>query len=237
MVDQITNYYKSYYDANGYTMEKVKDSSRVAILVDWIKKYTPINGTILDIGCGDMYLAELLPEYKWTGIDVNLKEAKGNAVEHDIMKRPYPFKTGQFDTIICSEVLEHVWDLRVIHKEAKRLLSDKGTYLLSTPNFDHVDHFITHFREFVFDVTKPWLFEHIRFYNFEAHNRIVSGEGFKVEEFCGADAHYTHMFVQARQELLKALAPKGLTQVDVDVLLGKSFALYSHTIMLAAKKS
>lgn len=229
----IDKYYKTYHEANGYRMLGAKDTSRVSFLKDWVKKYTPEGGKVLDIGCGDMYLSEVLPEYKWTGMDINVEFAKDKIVEHNLSDVPYPFKKDEFDTVVCSEVLEHVWDLRIIHKEVKRMLKPDGTYIISTPNFDHIDHFISHFRDFLFDVNKPHLFEHIRFYNAQNHTKILDSEGFKVVEQLGADAHYSHFFVKARMVLVQE---EGMSVPEADKLIGRMFPDFSHTIMLVGKK-
>lgn len=232
MNNPLIDYYKQYYDHNGYQMEQLAQGSRVAILCDWVKKYTPTGGRILDIGCGDMHLSTLLPEYDWTGIDINTAKAKGKAVEHDLGVSPYPVETSSIDTVICSEVLEHVWDPRVIYREAERVLKKKGTFILSTPNYHHIDHFLTHFKQLIFDPNMSHLYEHIRQYTLDTHLSFLAGIGFKEVEHCGADAQYTQLFAPAR----KVLRESGLTMTQADVLLAKMFPDFSHTIMIVAQR-
>jgi predicted SAM-dependent methyltransferase len=59
---------------------------------------------ILDVGCGNN-------KYKGNKgdivIGIDKVKLKGVDVVHDIEKTPWPFKTNEFDCVICSHVLEH----------------------------------------------------------------------------------------------------------------------------------
>jgi len=235
----LDEYYKNYYIDHGkdsYMMGTTGMTSRVLTLMDWIKKYTPENGTVLDIGCGDGHLSTLLPDYKWVGLDINTSQAQGKtiqAIDHDIMVAPYPIATGSIDTVVCSEVLEHVFDLRIVHKEAKRVLKREGTYIVSTPNYDWVDHFLAQYRQLLFDENKPHLFEHIRQYNFATHKRFLNMAGFGVIEHTGADGQYSGMHYPAMQVLAKEL---NIELGKADQIMGRMFPTWMHTIVLASKK-
>jgi SAM-dependent methyltransferase len=102
--------------------------------------------SILEIGCGSGFLAELiLKEHRgiYHGFDFS-SEAIGNAGTRT--GRPGLFSVGNaldpgsyaddYDTIVCTEVLEHVdCDLDVI-----RLWRDGATCICSVPNFDWPGH-------------------------------------------------------------------------------------------------
>lgn len=224
--------YKQTYGAEGYRMERAKDTSRVQLLVEFVTKHVPKGGKVLDVGCGDMYLSRLLPEYDWTGIDIAPDMSNGKAVKHDLMQAPYPFEARSFDGVVCSEVLEHLWDLRVVNKEVKRLLKTTGVYIMSTPNFDHLDYMLTHYRGLLFNPEESHLFEHIRQYNYDVHKRHLTEAGFNILDYTGADAHFTVMFQEARQELSKLL---GITVFEADKILGRCFKKFSHTIMFVSR--
>lgn len=242
MSERFKNYYKNYhttYENGGYSMDKVRHTSRVKILKETISDYCNPGHTILDIGCGDMYLAEALPLFEWTGIDVNTAMSKGRAIEVDIENPPYPFPDKSFDMIVCSEVLEHLYDLRDVHKEAHRLLKDDGYYLISTPNFDHIDHFVTHFREFVTDFNKSHLIEHIRMYTPATHEQFLEETGFKQMFQTGADAHFSGIFKDARNTMptvIKEMFGYEINEWLADYILGLCFPKFSHTTIHLAKK-
>lgn len=243
MADELISYYERYKDTFGdeaYSMGKVGETSRVLTLMGWVQAYIPKGGKILDVGCGDMRLSELLPDYEWVGIDVAPNMSNGKAIKHDLMTTPYPFEAASFHGAICSEVLEHLWDLRVVNKEVSRLLKKGGYYLVSTPNFDWIDHHLQGFRQLLFDPQHKHLFEHIRQYNYEVHERFLKEAGFEVIDYTGADAHYSHFFLEARGRLKVLMEHQfGIHVSDggIDQILGGLFPKCNHTIMLAARKT
>ena len=88
--------------------------------------------TVLDAGCGEgfvtRYLAERDPALALTGIDLS-PEAIAYAQRHfahvanfdvgSVLQLPYG--DSAFDTVVCSEVLEHVGDWRRAIAELKRV--------------------------------------------------------------------------------------------------------------------
>lgn len=236
----LSKYYEGNLKENPYTMEETKFSSRVAYLKSYITEHTPVGGTILDVGCGDMFLAKELPQFNWTGVDINTDVNNSSAFKHDLESFPYPFKKGQFDTIICSEVLEHLFDPVKVTKEIRRLVKPSGVYIVSTPNFDWIDHFVTHFRELRFDPRKSWTKEHIHQYNLQSHSEILKEADFSVIHYTGADAHFGHFMNEPRKAMHAWLTSnfgwdKDKAQLQMDILLGNMFRLFSHTIMIVAK--
>lgn len=237
----ITEYYQSNQDVNPYTMESVEPSSRVQIIIDLIKEGTPSNGKILDVGCGDMLLARKLPEYDWVGLDVNPIMNKGKCVTHDIESTPYPFDSDSFDAIICSEVQEHLFDNVKVTKEIHRLLRPGGLYIVSTPNYDFIDHYLSHFREVIWDSGKSWTKEHIRQFTYESHKQILGLAGFKTCDYTGADPHYGSFFKTARMVLTAFIAQNFKlddlkAQIQGDKLLSDMFPGHLHTIVVWTTK-
>jgi 2-polyprenyl-3-methyl-5-hydroxy-6-metoxy-1,4-benzoquinol methylase len=100
---------------------------------------------ILDIGCGDgVYEKQLDGNLKkdnfFVGIDISetqLSRAKTIFNETHLVNfenNRIPLNDGEFDYIICSEVLEHLFYPDRVISEIKRLLKPGGIFFLTTPN-------------------------------------------------------------------------------------------------------
>ena len=93
-----------------------------------------LHGKILDVGCGPGFLASRVwPNEGWyTGIDFSpraLQMARAlfpgaHFEQVDVSKDKFPFPDGTFDTVICSEVLEHLLDQANVLAEVKRVSRD-----------------------------------------------------------------------------------------------------------------
>ena len=99
--------------------------------------------TVLDAGCGEgfvsKYLADRDPSLEILGVDVSpdairyAQENFGDAAGFQAGSiLSLPFKDNSFDTVVCSEVLEHISELELAVTELKRVAR---TYVvISVPN-------------------------------------------------------------------------------------------------------
>jgi 2-polyprenyl-3-methyl-5-hydroxy-6-metoxy-1,4-benzoquinol methylase len=136
------------------------------------------------------------------------------------------------DTVMCSEVLEHLWEPQKVHHEAMRVLRPGGHYIISTPNFDNLSWVMDHGRDMMFRGTRSDHYEHIRWYNYEVHKSLLEQVGFKIIDHVGADAHGVEFFQKPRSVLFyifKDLIKKPLSE-------GQMFPKHCATIMVIAKK-
>lgn len=83
-----------------------------------------VEGRSLDVGCGRMKLGDV-------GLDVNDYGEADVVVDEG---EAYPFSDDEFDTVICSEVLEHLDDPGFVVGEMKRVVKPDGKLLFSIPN-------------------------------------------------------------------------------------------------------
>lgn len=80
---------------------------------------------VLDLGGRDINggIRDLLPKAEWTGMD--LVPGPGVDLVHDATQ-PWPESFPVFDIVVCTEVLEHVQDWRMVVAAAYAALDPSG---------------------------------------------------------------------------------------------------------------
>jgi len=91
---------------------------------------------VIDIGCGFGNVLYNAHAKEKVAIDISLNQLQ--SVDDNIIRiRAYaeniPIVSNYFDTVICSDVYEHVLDTSKLVKEIVRLLKPKGSLLFATP--------------------------------------------------------------------------------------------------------
>ena len=134
--DHIKNY-RSNGVAKGKGTLYSSDYPRVKFIVDSI----PENTKILDVGCnaGTLGIHLLHKGCYVKGIDI-VKDLVVKACRNGIYafegeaEYLHMFYDDEFDHVICSEVLEHLYDPMPAIKEAYRVLKDGGKYICTVPH-------------------------------------------------------------------------------------------------------
>lgn len=93
-----------------------------------------LQGRLLDVGCGQKPYRELfrVDEYVGLEIDSDLARRIGIAdVYYDGTK--LPFADASFDSVLCNQVLEHVFTPDLFMEEIARVLRPSGAFLFSVP--------------------------------------------------------------------------------------------------------
>lgn len=100
-------------------------------------RLSKLEGSLLDVGCGEMpYRTCLPPDLDYTGIDV--AEASAFAMRGSNSVVPFdgvsiPFGDASFETVLCTEVLEHAAAPEALIAEIERVLKPGGTLLATVP--------------------------------------------------------------------------------------------------------
>jgi 2-polyprenyl-3-methyl-5-hydroxy-6-metoxy-1,4-benzoquinol methylase len=135
---------------------------------------TYCKGKTLDVGCGKANLKKYLPFATYQGID--LHPSNNYILRCYISYDELPFKDKFFDTIVISEVLEHLDNPTHALKECKRVLKDDGILIGSVPNIETIGRVLLHIFTKVYNKRKE---EHIIAIGSIELNNILRQTGFK----------------------------------------------------------
>lgn len=93
--------------------------------------------SVLDIGCGSSRILNTLPNA--VGMDIDIKKMRHmQQFETPVLCASafqLPFKSGTFDGVVCSEVIEHIRKDDSLFKEIARVLKPGSTLILGTPDY------------------------------------------------------------------------------------------------------
>lgn len=170
--------------------------SRFFLLDKIISKQPP--GRMLDLGCGQGSLLLRFNKYhscfgcEFDPTARNYAISRGlNSVEYIDLNtaETIPFE-GKFDTIVCSEVCEHLLNPRNAVRLARANISPNGVFILTAPNAVPL---MVRLRT-LFGRKSDWLHYpstdtertgHIRFYTVDSLRHLLAQEGFLVEQVTG----------------------------------------------------
>lgn len=115
-------------------------------LKEKMEKFAPsLKGHLLDFGCGSRPYESLFHVASYTGMDYynegHPHENERIDVFYDGKKIPFP--DAHFDSVLCSEVFEHIFNLPEILMEINRVLKKDGRMLVTCP-FVWNEHEVPH---------------------------------------------------------------------------------------------
>jgi SAM-dependent methyltransferase len=95
-----------------------------------------VAGKLIDLGCGKAPLFEAYRRYVTDVVWVDWAGSRHQNPDLDMevdLNGPLPFATGEFDTIILSDVLEHIGTPERLFLEMARILAPGGRILMNVP--------------------------------------------------------------------------------------------------------
>jgi SAM-dependent methyltransferase len=123
---------KKYVAASSYFIASIQAKIYPPAIVKHAK------GLLLDLGCGDVPLYGIYQDYVTDNICVDWNNTLHNNQYLDLtadLNAKLPFEDEKFDTILMTEVLEHISNPNQLMSEISRLLKPEGKTIITVPFF------------------------------------------------------------------------------------------------------
>jgi SAM-dependent methyltransferase len=102
-----------------------------------VVRHFPPDTRLLDVGCGEAWLAEHFERYAGVDVSPEAVEAARARGRNVALLKPgdaLPFGDESFDGVVLKDVLEHVADPVAVVKEVRRVLVPGGRVFASSPD-------------------------------------------------------------------------------------------------------
>lgn len=104
-------------------------------LVKAIRTHAPmLSGKLLDVGCGTKPYQRYFSVDQYTGLDIDSATTRERACADLLYDGgKFPVESQRFNSVLCNQVLEHVFNPDEFLQEIHRVLADEGRLLLTVP--------------------------------------------------------------------------------------------------------
>jgi len=171
------------------------------------------NKFILDLGCGNGYLVNYLIKLGYNAYGTDASE-KGIIIAREINadrffvqdlssdKLPAQLQSIPFDTIISTEVIEHLYNPEAFINFCKQQLIPGGEIIITTPYHGYLKNLmLSIFNKWDSHMDPFWLGGHIKLWSKKTLTKILTNAGFTVVAFkgCGRFPYFwKSMVIKAR---------------------------------------
>jgi SAM-dependent methyltransferase len=95
-----------------------------------------LSGNLLDVGCGTKPYQKLFTTSTYIGLEYDTEVARKRGIADTYYDgKRFPFEDQKFDSVLCNQVLEHVFTPDTFVGELARVVKPGGHLLLTVPFF------------------------------------------------------------------------------------------------------
>jgi SAM-dependent methyltransferase len=93
-----------------------------------------LRGDLLDVGCGSKPYAAIIHVSSYTGLDIDSPATRQYGVaDHLYDGKSFPYDDDRFDSALCNQVLEHIFNPDEFLREIYRVMKPGGRLVLTVP--------------------------------------------------------------------------------------------------------
>ena len=210
----VQKYYEEYWNRDTDVSDNdVTTPERRRRLLETLAQYLRPGDKVLDLGCGGGKFTAWMQEagYAATGMDISHKAIEMARKNHPQISQIFrtlnenggiPVQNNSFAAVWCTEVIEHVLDVKAFLDEINRVLRPGGLLILTTPYHGILKNLFIVFLKFDrhFDPEGS----HVRFFDKKGLERCLKNSGFSPIYWGGIGRFwkmYRTWFVVARKNL------------------------------------
>lgn len=106
-----------------------------SLFSDLRKASVHARGRLLDVGCGNKPYEEFFRNSVSEHVGCDVVQSSENRVDFICPATELPFEAASFDTVLITQVIEHVAEHQILVSEAFRVLKSNGVLILSGPMY------------------------------------------------------------------------------------------------------
>ncbi len=149
-----------------------------------LKKRDPLN--LVDIGSGYGFYSAMALSLGYSVVAVNPSVWENNVYEQmngfrpiQLMFENVDFGDKKFETVIMSQVLEHIQQPKMMLEKVRELLSEGGIIAIAVPNINSFRTKIIGYR----DNSCYWVPEHLNFFSYKGLRYLLEDVGFQIVDY------------------------------------------------------
>jgi methionine biosynthesis protein MetW len=215
------DYYDTYWNTEGVATRPSPGLMRL------FERHVSPDNRCLDVGCGDggtsgVWLNERVAGY--VGVDISesairMASERGLDVRLIADAAELPFPDGSFDLVVCTEVLEHLFEPQRALGEIRRVLRPGGQMIVTVPNLAHWRNRLDlavlgrwNPRGDHLSPVEPWRDPHVRFFTLGALVKLTEQSGFEVVERGGHTQFGLPYFLPGLRRMTRTPRPRSATR-------------------------